>query len=55
MKNTTAQQKGTGGSSAAQKTNTGSGSRPTGSKFKIESSNPSSSQQIRPKNKIDNT
>jgi hypothetical protein len=54
-RNETVSQKGTGGSSAMQGTSTGSGSRPTGSTFKIPSSNPAKSQQIRPTNKIDNT
>ena len=55
MKNTIVSQKGTGGSSAKQSTHTGSGSRPGGSKFTIESSNPPRSQQIRPTNKVDNS
>ena len=45
-------QKGTGGSSAMQRTSTGSGSRPGGGKFPIPSSNPSNAQMIRPKNKV---
>ena len=44
-----------GGKSASQNTAVGSGSRPTPSKFKIPSSNPSQSQMIRPKNKIEGT
>lgn len=55
MKNKVVTQKGTGGSSATQRTATGSGSRPTGSKFTIPSSNPTRSQMIRPSNKIDNS
>lgn len=51
-KNMTTSQKGTGGSSASQKTSTGSGSRPGGGKFPIPSSNPSNPQMIRPKNKV---
>jgi hypothetical protein len=49
-KNMPITQKGTGGSSASQRTSTGSGSRPTGGSFKIPSSNPASPQKIRPKN-----
>ena len=45
---------GTGGS-APQSTATGSGSRPTASRFKIDSSNPSSSQKIRPSNTTEGT
>lgn len=52
MKNTTAKQSGTGGKSMTQGTATGSGSRPGGSKVPIQSSNPSSAQMIRPKNKV---
>ncbi len=51
MKNIVVKQKGTGGSSAGQNTNTGSGSRPKGSNFPIHSTNPSSAQKIRPKNR----
>jgi hypothetical protein len=36
--------------SAKQNTAVGSGSRPTSNRFKIESSNPTSSQKIRPSN-----
>ena len=47
------QQKNTSqGGSAPQKTATGSGSRPTGGKYKIDSSNPAYAQMIRPKNKL---
>ena len=49
MKNQVLSQKGTGGSSMPQGTATGSGSRPTGSKVMIPSSNPSSQQKIRGK------
>lgn len=42
-------QTGTGGSAAKQNTNTGSGSRPSGSKFTIPSSNPANAQKIRGK------
>lgn len=44
-----------GGKSAMQGTAVGSGSRPTPSRIKIDSSNPSHSQMIRPKNKIEGT
>ena len=55
MKSKVTSQKGTGGSSAAQRTSVGSGSRPGGGRIKIESSQPPRSQMIRPKNKIDNS
>jgi hypothetical protein len=54
-KNKVVKQTGTGGSSAPQRTATGSGSRPGGSRFTIPSSNPMKSQMIRPSNKIDNS
>lgn len=47
MKNKVTSQKGTGGSTSKQNTNTGSGSRPSGSKFMIPSSNPSNAKRIR--------
>jgi hypothetical protein len=43
------------GFSMSQNTAVGSGSRPTPSRIKIGSSNPVSSQMIRPKNKIEGT
>ena len=49
MKNQPVSQKGTGGSSAPQRTATGSGSRPMGSRITIPSSNPAQAQRIRPK------
>lgn len=52
MKMKVAKQGGTGGSSASQRTSTGSGSRPGGGKMTIPSSAPASAQMIRPKNKI---
>lgn len=55
VSNKSVSQVGTGGMSAKQSTATGSGSRPTPSKYKIESSNPSQSQMIRPRNKIEGT
>lgn len=55
VSNKTVSQVGTGGMSAKQNTAVGSGSRPTPSKFKIDSSNPGQSQMIRPKNKIEGT
>lgn len=55
MKNKVTRQIGTGGMCAKQNTNTGSGSRPKGSRYMISSSNPQRSQQIRPANKIDNS
>ena len=53
--NKTTSQVGNGGMSAKQNTAVGSGSRPTPSRIKIESSNPSSSQMIRPRNKVEGT
>lgn len=47
--NKVTKQSGTGGSAPRQNTNTGSGSRPTGGRFPIPSSNPSSPQKIRGK------
>jgi hypothetical protein len=47
-KNQPITQKGTGGSSAKVNYGTGSGSRPTGGKFKTPSSNPANAQKIRP-------
>lgn len=47
MKNVTAKQQGTGGSSMPQRTNVGSGSRPGSSRITIPSSNPSSAKMIR--------
>ena len=47
MKPKTDKQSGTGGSSPAQKTSTGSGSRPGGGKYPIHSSAPSSQKRIR--------
>ena len=44
-----------GGKSANQNTAVGSGSRPSSSRIKIESSNPNQTQMIRPKNKIEGT
>jgi hypothetical protein len=52
MKTKVLKQGGTGGKSASQNTATGSGSRPSGSRFTIPSSHPSSAQKIRPVNKI---
>ena len=46
---------GQGQRSAMQGTAVGSGSRPGKSRFTIDSSNPTSSQMIRPKNKIEGT
>lgn len=43
------------GKSMTQGTAVGSGSRPGSSRIKISSSNPQSSQMIRPKNKIEGT
>ena len=43
------------GKSATTAFAVGSGSRPTPSKFKIPSSNPVSSQMIRPKNSVNGT
>lgn len=45
---------GKGGSSMKINYAVGSGSRPGGGKYKIESSNPSGTQKIRPANPIDN-
>lgn len=55
VSNKVVSQTGTGGSSMAQRTAVGSGSRPGSSRVKIDSSNPSQSQMIRPKNKIEGT
>lgn len=44
---TTKQTPGQKGGSAPAKTSTGSGSRPSGGKYKIESSAPSAAQKIR--------
>jgi hypothetical protein len=55
VSNKTVSQSGNGGTSMAQRTAVGSGSRPTASKVKIDSSNPSQSQMIRPKNTIGGT
>lgn len=55
VSNKTTSQTGTGGSSARQNTSVGSGSRPGKSKIMIDSSNPSQSQKIRPKNAIGGT
>ena len=55
VSNKTASQSGSGGSSMGQRTAVGSGSRPGKSAVKIDSSNPSQSQRIRPKNTIQGT
>jgi len=55
VSNKTTSQVGSGGMSASQGTATGSGSRPGKGKYPIDSTNPSHSQMIRPKNKIEGT
>jgi hypothetical protein len=55
VSNSTVSQGGTGGSSARQATSVGSGARPGKGKMQIPSSNPSQSQMIRPKNRVEGT
>ena len=49
VRNQPVKQTGTGGSSAAAKTSTGSGARPKGGKYPTPSSNPASAQRLRGK------
>ena len=51
----TGKSEGKSSAGATMGTACGSGSRPTPSHYKIQSSNPMSSQMIRPKNKIEGT
>ena len=56
VSNKTVSQKANGGGKSAMVSYAvGSGSRPQGGKHTIESSNPSSSQKIRPKNSTEGT